>query len=42
MNAMFMDIVRRGGDCRALHFEPTLFGHGTFTNDYVSWQREDA
>lgn len=40
MNAMFMDLVGRDVDASAIHFSPTLFGHGTFSNDYISWQHD--
>jgi hypothetical protein len=40
MNAMFMSQRAEGINCKCIHFSPTLFGHGTFTGEYVSWQRE--
>jgi hypothetical protein len=40
MNAMFMRQRAEGIHCQCIHFFPTLFGHGTFTGEYVSWQRE--
>jgi hypothetical protein len=42
MNAMFMRQRAQRIDCQCVHFSPTLFGHGTFTGEYVSWQRETA
>jgi len=42
MNAMFMRQRAERLTCRCIHFSPTLFGHGTFTGEYVSWQRQTA
>ncbi len=37
INAMLIDMRKRGLVCTAVHHDPTVFGHGSFTGDYVSW-----
>jgi hypothetical protein len=37
INTMLMDMRKRGLACTAVHYDPTVFGHGSFTGDYVSW-----
>jgi hypothetical protein len=39
MNAMLMTLHAKQTTCDALHFDPPIFGHGTFTGDYVSWMQ---
>lgn len=39
MNAMLMTLSTEQTTCDALHFDPPIFGHGTFTGDYVSWMK---
>jgi hypothetical protein len=39
MNAMLMTLAANRVHCDALHFQPPIFNHGTFTGDYVSWMQ---
>lgn len=40
MNGLFISLINRDIQVFCLHACPTLFKHGTFTGDYVSWQND--
>lgn len=39
MNAILMTLNDNQVGCDALHFDPPIFGHGSFTGDHVSWMQ---
>lgn len=38
MNNLLVLLDKSGMQCDCMHSEPSIFKHGTFTGEYVSWQ----
>ena len=40
INKLFMLMSDNSNNCTCIHFNPTIFDHGSFSGQYISWQKD--